>query len=311
LLFSGDGRSELLSVAETAAIEEFESFPLPHGLTQWVFHRINLGPDIVGQLLEVPREEDTLGPPPTAGEKMFVRLFSQDQSVFEEVRKGGLLLASWTPARLSREVRDTLLASFGVSATPPAIPSSIPWAQSVDIVLDPSSPFLQKGSLAAVKLMNRAFRQTEPRWKFLTLYQVLEHGFLLSILNALNSQFLQHPAQAINDAAEALKNDLTKFVELIKAHSLNSTFDELESNLKSIELTNRFAAALERQWQKESSRVQGDQKGAFICYKIRCSIVHAGDSLTYEAYTDADAAVILALSCLEKAVIKYAGISVA
>ena len=185
-----------------------------------------------------------------------------------------------------------------------------PWQQSVDIVLDPSSPFLQTGARAAVKLMKRAFLQKEPRWKFLTLYQVLEHGFLLTILNTVNSQFIADPRQAIDDAAEALKNDLAKFVELIKNHSLNDAFNDLESNFKAINTSNRFAAALERQWDKQGSQAPRNQKGAFICYKIRCAIVHAGDALTYEAYVDADEAVISLLGALERAVVKYAGITI-
>ena len=311
LFFSGDGRSEMISVAEVPATEEFEPIPLSYRPARWTYRRVNLGSDVVGELLEVPRQEETPNPPPTEGEKMLVRLFSRQESMFTEVSQGGFLLASWIPARLTREIKDTLLASLGAATEPLMVSLSPPWQESVDIVLDPSGPFAQRGALAGVKLMKRAFLQKEPRWKFLTLYQVLEHGFLLSILNTLNSQFLMSPIPAIDDATEALKHDLRKFVELIRAHSLNEAFKDLETNFKTINTSNRFAAALERQWGRQGSQVPSNHKGAFICYKIRCAIVHAGDALTYDAYVDADAAVISLLGPLEKAVIKYAGITFA
>ena len=100
---------------------------------------------------------------------------------------------------------------------------------------------------------------------------------------------------------------------LVEACHLETEFeifcDDFEKATKAL---NRFAAAIEYAIDKTAldKAPKKSKKGALLCYKIRCAIVHGGSSgPIFDSYDDANDLIDFVLPSLEYAVSKFLGIS--
>jgi len=99
------------------------------------------------------------------------------------------------------------------------------------------------------------------------------------------------------------------------ANIYKSFFEQFAQKAKILKNNgNRYVTMLEREYDSDPRKkdFQGMfQKGAFLCYKVRGSIVHAGGtSLIFEHFEDGEEALLELVMPLEQAVLKYLEIDI-
>lgn len=161
-----------------------------------------------------------------------------------------------------------------------------------------------------------AVSEVKTKWRFLSIYRVLEHGYLSELFHTLETQFFKAPKESVSAALTALDSELNQFIALANSAGIRGRFetfcDEFEAVKKS---GNRFACAIDRSidmsGQLRSSPVKW-QKGVLVFYKIRCAIVHAGlASPMFDAYADGTECLDKLLPTSEAAMLDFLGLSVA
>lgn len=162
-------------------------------------------------------------------------------------------------------------------------------------------------------LLLQAISEFKGRWRFLSLYRILEHGYLDEIFKSLRASFFANPQESLTAASKSVANDLQQFLTLVEQAGLETLFgtfcDQFE---KAKGLNNRFSHALDRSMREQIPQCQGKwKKGVLVCYKIRCAIVHAGLSAPiFEMYPDADELLDLVLPSLEEITLSFVGVTV-
>ncbi|AMO22601.1 hypothetical protein [Ramlibacter tataouinensis] len=145
----------------------------------------------------------------------------------------------------------------------------------------------------------------------MSLYRILENGYLANIKATLMQDFEADAVRALKDAQAKVSNEVNQLVSLADVLHLDADFDAFGSVVDGlIAANNQFMIALDR-------NAAGDQlyrsaiphhKSVLRFYKLRCAIAHAGtSSVVYEQFIDADAAVttllptteLIALKCLK------------
>lgn len=189
-----------------------------------------------------------------------------------------------------------------------------PWLEKSTLTLSKNSRLIEKSS-AYSNLLILAAQEKSIRWRFLGFYRILEHGYLNAVLESINQTFFQSPKMAIGEAEKTLSNEINQLVELVKNNQLKSFFEQFAQKAKILKNNgNRYVTMLEREYDSDPRKkdFQGMfQKGAFLCYKVRCSIVHAGGtSLIFEHFEDGEEALLELVMPLEQAVLKYLEIDI-
>ena len=171
-------------------------------------------------------------------------------------------------------------------------------------------------SLRFEELFLEAVSEVKTKWRFLSLYRALEHGYLSELFHVLEGQFFAAPRESVTAALAALDSELSQFITLAEGAAINAHFEAFCDEFESIKTAgNRFALAVDRSIDKSGQlkALNGKwQKGVLIFYKIRCAIVHAGmSSPIFDAYPDGTACLDRLLPISEAAVLDYLGLSVA
>jgi hypothetical protein len=162
--------------------------------------------------------------------------------------------------------------------------------------------------LAAVSELNE-------KWRFLSLYQIFEHGYVSEMYNTLVSGFFLHPEDAVSEATKALKSEVVQFLNLAETRSLDSYFVSLWDAFSAmLKANNSLALAIEKDINK-TGRFNADtpdlKKGVIVCYKIRCAIVHAGLSAPiFDSFGDASQFLQAILPSCEQAAMAFLGIQI-
>jgi hypothetical protein len=177
-----------------------------------------------------------------------------------------------------------------------------------------NSRLIEKSS-AYSNLLTLAAQEESIRWRFLGFYRILERGYLNAVLDSINQTFFQAPKMSIGNAEKILSNEINQLVELVKNYQLKSFFEQFAQEVKNLKKNgNRYVTTLDREYDTDPRKkdFQGAfQKGAFLCYKVRCSIVHAGGtSLIFEHFEDGEEALLELVMPLEQAVLKYLDIDI-
>ncbi|NJA90145.1 hypothetical protein HCX48_13070 [Rhodocyclus tenuis] len=206
------------------------------------------------------------------------------------------------PLPHKREVARTVAALFSLEDAGfqlPVAPPSIAQSSSNINIGSPARHF----SEVQGRLVFEAASVTHPKWRFLSLYRILENAYLRSIKEALLEEFDKDANKAVEDARKKLTSEINQLVNLMKSQKLDSQFiafnDEFEKQLLQ---RNRYVTALDKTAELESGFGNRDVavKAVVRFYKMRCSIAHAGtSSVIYEQLPDANAAVIDLLPAVE------------
>lgn len=195
----------------------------------------------------------------------------------------------------------------------------------IDLVLSPPSILDSAGDVFIKtanclteiqgRLVHEAMSSTHPKWKFLSLYRVLENSYLQNIKISLVRDFDRDAAKAVEEAQKKLSAEVLQLIDLMRAKNIESEFinfnNEFENQLST---SNRYIYALDRSAKNDTNYGNKDLalKAAVRFYKIRCSIAHAGtSSVIYEQLPDANSAMVALLPHVEAIVYKCLDVGIA
>jgi hypothetical protein len=259
-----------------------------------------------------------VGAPPTAAAQVLVGAWLSEPTtlvgnalapkkcVYSVMDAGGT--ASF-PFRLVKEWSQVWPLLEG-SATPPI------WVSKDQMQLLSNSRLLEK-TVPATRfqdLLLEAVSEVKAKWRYLSIYRILEHGYLATVFETLRSSFFSSPKESIASAATALDSELNQFFALAQNAALQVYFESLHDAFYRARASgNRFASALEHSL-NQTGQVKlaknKSQKGVLICYKTRCAIVHAGaSSPIFDAYPDGPECLEIMLPECESALLQFVGIT--
>ena len=166
--------------------------------------------------------------------------------------------------------------------------------------------------LVPSRLFFEAVASGHPKWRFLSLYRILENAYLYNIKKSLLDDFDKDAGRAVEDAKKKLQAEVNQLLDLVGANALDPEFQIFNGEFEAlIAGSNHFAIALDRAAQGDALyRVDVLKKAVVRFYKLRCSIAHAGtSSVIYEQLPDANAAMLRLLPSVELIVLKSLRIS--
>lgn len=163
-------------------------------------------------------------------------------------------------------------------------------------------------TLSKTKLLSEAVAETQPKWRFLSLYRIVENAYLTNIKKRLIQAYDTDAKSAIDEAKKSLQSEINQLVALAEENDLipelspfNVQFDSLLAK------HNRFLYAIERSAMDESLyKAQETYKKAIVrFYKLRCSIAHGGTSSTiFEEHLDGNDALMSLMADVEAIAMK-------
>lgn len=165
------------------------------------------------------------------------------------------------------------------------------------------------------ELFLEAVSEVKAKWRFLSTYRVLEHGYLSEVFQTIQAGFFTSPKETLEVALDSLGSELKQFIALVEAAGLQSQFEMFHDQFDQCRADgNRFSVALDHSITKSGQikQVKGKwQKGVLLFYKVRCAVVHAGiASPMFDAYPDGAACLETLLPTCEQVMLDFLGISV-
>jgi hypothetical protein len=157
-------------------------------------------------------------------------------------------------------------------------------------------------------LLQEALCETRPRWRFVALYRVFESAYLLALRDAFMDAFFSNPKAATDKTKKALEAEVNQFEEVVKLHQLQSYFESVIAEVDALP-SNLFLQAVRADIGPSNRPPVAWESGVAFIYKLRCSIVHAGQkSVIFDRYPDGNVALIALTPVLEKAVLALLGL---
>jgi hypothetical protein len=317
IVYSDNGCDELINIAKNGCGEDtVEIFSSIRTVESWCFQQIEIDKQVIGTVVQIPK---TLQKPSTKVEKALVRAWNLSQELLnpEEQRlKKEHVILIWTNVvkQLPLDSNTAILTLLGVKEEIKPIKYQPPWLEKSTLSISQTSRLISQ-STAYSNLLTLAAQEKSIRWRFLGFYRIFERGYLNAVLESINQSFFQAPKTTLENAEKTLSNEINQLVELAAKHNLSFFFETFALQLKNLKKNrNRYATMLERECDTDPRKkeFQGEfKKGVFLCYKIRCSIVHAsGTSLIFDNFEDGEDALLAVIEPLEQAVLKYLGIIV-
>lgn len=257
--------------------------------------------------------------PPTLAGQALVKAWFVDSKIVDDTFIGEGLLVSGLSAQakkrdFSRRLIDTWadVCSFleGSSVAPP-------WVTKNQIIILGGARILKLDPprLGYDNLFLEAVSEIKAKWRYLSLYRILEHGYLSEVFNKLKANFFNSPKESLEGALASVESELKQFISLADTGTLQTEFEALFAKFENAKaLPNKFAIAVARSIQQggQLKQIQNRwQHGVLVCYKIRCAIVHAGSSSPlFDSYPDGSACIEMLLPSLESICLKFLGITV-
>lgn len=263
---------------------------------------------------------DVQPPPPTAAGQALVKGWFANPTVLEgnSVREG-LLVTGLGAVAKNRDFARRLIPEWAAacllledSTVPPS------WVTGAQIFLRGDSRILnvQPPRFNFEGLFLESLTEVKAKWRYLSLYRILEHGYLSEIFDALKSGFFVSPRESLDRAVASIESELNQFITLADTAALKQEFETFFDDFERAKaIPNRFAAAIDH-----SIKLGGQikkinakwQHGVLVCYKIRSAIVHAGfSSPIFDAYPDGAGCLAALLPSLESIILNYLRITIA
>lgn len=324
IFHSSASKEELLEIARSDCTDQVEIVVPTYSIRTWSYHSLTKGGAEFARVVHIPANSVEL--PPTEAEKAIVRAWNLDARVVDaganETLIGNRIMVLWRAGE-SEAVREfnrkAIHALLHLGESELELVCDGYWWQRTTLEFSTNCRLLSSDpdNKTTLVLFASAVGQVSVRWRFLSLYRILERGYLSSILTAINRDFMRAPSAAISTAQAGLSNEKSQFLALVDEYNLQPSFVDFQDRVKTlVGAGNRYAAMLNREYGtddplKNLSRAPGDEyvKGVVLCYKVRCSIVHSGSHyLVLDEFDDADDALISLAIPLENAVMKYMGV---
>jgi hypothetical protein len=294
-----------------AAVEIAESFT---EIRNWRYRIVECDGVQCANVVEVPARALLSVPPPTDAEPVLVQAWFASEKLTDTdgQLRSNIVVFEWFPG-ISSEAKAVIRALSGARGHDGSSTTSRSWENAGLVALRTTSRLLQHGDS---ELLRRLFCESAtekvPRWRFLSLYRILEHGYLESVFSELSSRFFSEPREALETATKSLRSEVEQFVGLVDAHGLKPHFEEiLRLNDALVAAGNRFACLVDREAKKQAYS-ESFKRGVALCYQIRCSIVHAGGySVVFDKSPGGNEALIAHLPEMDKAVAQFLGVQTA
>lgn len=229
---------------------------------------------------------------------------------WREAAKGLAIVAEPMPVKegVGRTVASLLALQDGTMASV-SIPGSIAEMASEIHVGAP----IRMLSPVQARLCFEAAVSNHPKWRFLSLYRILENAYLTNIKQILIDAFDKDAGQAVEEAKKKLQSEINQLVDLMSSKQLSVEFENFNQAFdQQIVAQNRYILALDRAAASDALYKTQElaKKGVLRFYKIRCSIAHGGtSSVIYEQAPDAAAAMMSLLPYVEAIALKSLAIT--
>jgi len=255
--------------------------------------------------------------PSTAlGEAAVKAWFGNPNVVQNDSIPTGLLIRSISPGYPKKDFANRLIGTWAhIPLLPEEFSSPPVWLTKNEILMPLGSRILKSVQpLNYQSLFIEAVSEIKSKWRYLSLYRVLEHGYLSDVLEKVNREFFRAPKESLQQALDAVESEAKSFISLADSAGLRVEFEGFYDKFYETKNgLNRFANALHHSLQQKGAAANIDKwaHGVVICYKVRNSIVHAGLSSPFiEAYDDGDACLENLLPTLESIVLKFLGVTI-
>lgn len=318
IIFSEEGKEIIKTLESLKDKYSAEIIEVERQLDDWRYAEFGSPAGTIAKALLIPSAGLADKTPPTLGEEMLIRGWAQCPelvNISDNSIRGRILLL-WDKSHHDVEpsvFRPNMLSLLGFTQALPKSANSEPWLSSTRFEFTASSRLLQTTSGDRLsELMQLALLERTLRWRFLSLYRILEYDYLRTVFDQIKNNFLTNPKATLDNATTSLKNEFNQLRGLSSAYGLDDFFEEIYSVVKKLKSGNRFANALEKQCEgdsrlKESPGVAA--KGLLLTYLARCAIVHAGEGAPiYESFQDAEEVLVSIVPLLEKTIFQYLGV---
>jgi hypothetical protein len=281
------------------------------------WHYLELVSEGVRQCFGVCTPHKEVGLPPTeVGQALLKGWFENSEIVDNTTISEGILVIGTAPTFAHRDFSRQLIKTWAEVSPQLEGGAVLPiWVTNTQLVIGQDARILT-AELRYGSLFVECVSEVKTKWRYFSLYHILEHGYLFEVFSALKSDFFFSPKESLSAALAAVDSELNQFISLAETAGLQPEF---EAFFDQFELAkgdlNRFAIAVDRSIQQSGQlkKAKGKwQHGVLACYKIRCAIVHAGVSAPiFDSYPDGPACLEMVLPTFESVCLKFLGITVA
>lgn len=165
------------------------------------------------------------------------------------------------------------------------------------------------------RLIFEAISETNPKWRCLSFYRILENAYLNNIKRILNASFDFDAKTAIATAQKSVSSEVQQLLTLSETLAMQGEFLKFNTDFESlIQVNNKFIEAIDNN-ARDDKDLYGHRdiwrKAVLRFYKLRCSIAHGGtSSVIYEQFSDANSAALSLLPSIEELAFKSLKIEV-
>ncbi|MFJ2549478.1 hypothetical protein ACIOVF_23870 [Pseudomonas sp. NPDC087612] len=163
------------------------------------------------------------------------------------------------------------------------------------------------------RLIFEAVSETNPKWRCLSFYRILENAYLSNIQSILNDSFHFDAKTALTIAQKSVSSEVQQLITLAESLSMQAQFLAFNVAIEDL-LTagNKYIKALDKS-ASDDRDLYGHReiwrKAVLRFYKLRCSIAHGGtSSVIYEQFSDANSAAITLLPSMERIAYRSLGL---
>lgn len=227
--------------------------------------------------------------------------------------KGKAIIAEPIGLDMGKDGKQLISALFGLSH------SSVPLVAPAPPLVSAASRVEFNANLNIFKsiqarLLLEASSVQHPKWRFLSLYRILENAYLENIKTALLDAFDEDASKAVESAKAKLASEVNQLASLAESAGLVTEFEEFNVEVDAQILAgNKYITMLDRSAEKEVLYKAPEvyKKGVQRFYKMRCSIAHAGtSSVIYEQFSDANVGTLALLPSVEAIALKSLKITI-
>jgi hypothetical protein len=160
-------------------------------------------------------------------------------------------------------------------------------------------------SATQARLIFEAISESNPKWRCLSFYRILENAYLTNIKRIFNDSFDFDAKAALVVAQKSVSSEVAQLLTLTETLGMQTEFEKFNIVIEAlISADNKFIEALDKS-AREDKDLYGHReiwrKAVLRFYKLRCSIAHGGtSSVIYEQFADANVAALALLPSIEE-----------
>ncbi|MCY1356891.1 hypothetical protein D9M69_433570 [compost metagenome] len=165
------------------------------------------------------------------------------------------------------------------------------------------------------RLIFEAISETNPKWRCLSFYRILENAYLNNIKRILIANFDFDAKTALTTAQKNVSSEVQQLITLATTLTMQAEFLKFNNDFELlIQADNNFIKAIDNNAREDRDlygHIEIWRKAVLRFYKLRCSIAHGGtSSVIYEQFADANIAALSLLPSIEDLAFKSLNIEI-